>query len=905
MSKTKLSNYLPLQALFLLFAGWSILLAGLLYWNILNLKETAILFAKHDARMSWEQDTLYRLWGAMRGGVYAPMNEDTPPNPHLNVPNRDVVIAGKKYTLINPAYMTRQVYELAADRREVKGHITSLNPLRPQNAADPWETEALHAFERGIPEYSELLTVGGKPQLRLMKPFIVQEPCLRCHADQGYKLGDVRGGISITIPMERYFASYKKNAAKLYIAYFLIWLTGSAIIFRANAVLKKTVGQLRRSENHAKSMLKNLDEAGFGFYSVDKNHRILHMNKTMRTWFDARAGSTCYKSMHGRDEPCSVCYLDEVITKGRTVHYELPVGNRFFDVISMPLVRYDGTVVKMEIRLDITSRKHYEDNQRKARKNAEAATAAKSEFLANMSHDIRTPLNGIIGMLRLMLEQDLDEEQRSYLKSAKTSADFLYGLLNNILDISKIDANQLVLDEHPFGPAALLVDVQSLFTFTATEKDLKLKVVTDENIPAVLRGDSLRLRQVLMNLVGNAIKFTDQGTITIRANLKSFQGSTATLLFAVEDEGIGISPEKQKVIFESFSQADSSTTRKYGGSGLGLAICRRLVAMMGGRIWVESEEGRGSIFSFTARFAVGSLDELTHPGVGTSMDLIANRPFSILLVEDNALNRDVARLTLEKAGCTVHTVNDGIEALEALADTTDKFDVILMDVQMPRMDGLTTARFIRSCEQGVVPASDEWELLLSRLTEKIQNTRTPIVALTANAMNEDRIRCLRAGMDDYLSKPFQPGQVFATLQRATGFRTSESSETVNGRESKNYEDKKPRKQASDVVARVVTYLEETYNFNDEQISDMLGATRESLAGNLEKAVKAMGKGDGPALAASIHAIKGTLLNLGLAEWSENALKIEVAARENRPKQVDGLFRALRRDIENHLLTLRN
>ncbi len=896
-----LRTYLPLQGLLLLFVGWSLLLAGLLYWNVQNLKDTAIQFAEHDARMSWEQDSLYRYWGAVRGGVYAPLNEDTPVNPHLKVPDRDVIINGKEYTLVNPAYMTRQVYELAKDRRAVKGHITSLNPLRPQNAADPWETKALRTFELGNKEYSELVEMDGKTFLRLMQPFTTQKPCLKCHADQGYKLGDIRGGISISIPMDNYFAGYKSSAGRLFIAYVFIWLTGSAIIFRANSVLKKTMGKLRRSERHAQSMLKNLDEAGFGFSTVSSDHRILHMNKTMRNWFGNHTSSTCYASLHNRKSPCRVCYLEEVVNKGRTVRYELTIGEQTFDVVSMPLVRYDGTVVKMEIRIDITSRKHYEDEQRQARKEAEAATAAKTVFLANMSHDIRTPLNGIIGMLRLTLEQELGPEQRSYLKSAKTSADFLYGLLNNILDISKIDADQLVLDEQPFGLAGLLVDVESLFTFSAAEKKLQVQVVTNEDVPVVLHGDSLRLRQVLMNLVGNAIKFTDQGTIRIVARLKSSHDDKAVIHFSVADNGIGIASEKQREIFESFSQADSSTTRKYGGTGLGLAICKRLVEMMDGKIWVESEEGKGSTFHFTAEFRIGSIDELTNYGDGNAIDFKPGHLLSILLVEDNELNRDVARMTLENAGHRVHTAIDGVQAMEAMVEVENEFDVILMDVQMPRMDGLTAARYIRSCEQGVAPVSEEFGKLLAKLTDKIKKSRTPIVALTANAMNEDRAKCIRAGMDDYLSKPFQPDQVMTTLHRVSGMMSSwEKSESRQSTEGNVQEPGLGGKIDLDTIIFVREHLEKTYNFTPDQITSMFDVTRESLSGNLEKATTALKKGDDTTLASTAHSIKGTLLNLGLSEWAEKAKKIEIAAKEGKRRSCTELLKSLRDNIEENL-----
>ncbi len=746
-----------------LLVGWTLLLGLLLFWNLRTQKETAILLAENNARVSWEKDVLFRLWAAKHGGVYVPVSQSTPPNPYLDVPNRDVTINGRPYTLVNPAYMTRQLYEMAQKKLAIQGHITSLKPIRPQNQADPWEHKALVSFEHGNKEYKEVVRINGKPYMRLMRPFITKKACLRCHAKQGYKVGDIRGGISISVPMANYLAQYAINAKRLWIAFASIWLAGCVIITLMDRLIQVQINRLQQSKRHASSILNNLDSAGLALYIVDNNYVIRHANSSMRKWFGLSTGQICYQALHGKKGPCDDCSLEQVAVHGQTVRYDLQYGEKTFNIIATPITLQDGTVAKMEIRTDITRQKQSEADLLAAKEEAEAATRAKSSFLANMSHDIRTPLNGIIGMLRLTLETDLSEKQRQNLTAAKTSADFLLGLLNDVLDISKIDANQLVLEEHPFHFAELIHDVGLIFSTAIKEKKIDFHLWVAENIPNVVIGDSLRIRQILINLLGNAIKFTEHGSISLQARQVTEDKGTVTIEVKVEDTGIGIAADKLETIFDSFSQADTSTTRQYGGTGLGLAICKRLVEIMNGKIQVTSTEGLGSCFSFTVQLKTGAPDQLQKEPEAIDQVHEPQRPLSILLVEDNRLNRDVARMTLENSGHRVLTAENGIEALEVLANS--KVDIIFLDIQMPKMDGLTAARYIRDCEQGILPKDSNIQGLLQQLHDRLHGSRTPIIALTAHAMHEDRQRCLAAGMDEYLTKPFQPDQVEAVLAR--------------------------------------------------------------------------------------------------------------------------------------------
>ena len=745
-----------------LIAFWTVLLSVLFYWNVDQYRDSAVEMARHDARIAWERDTLYRFWGALHGGVYVPVTEQTPPNPYLETLHRDVVIHGRPYTLVNPAYMTRQVYEMAEKKLMAKGHITSLKPLRPENKADSWETIALKTFEQGEDEYSKVVTSAGRPYLRLMRPFVTERACLKCHAKQGYKLGDIRGGISISVPMNKYYEIQGANMNHLLLAYMGIWIIG-----------------------------------------------------------------------------CCLFYI---------------YGNRL--------------------------------NQ--AREVAEAAAEAKTSFLANMSHEIRTPLNGMMGMLGFALSTDLSKGQRHYLTSAQTAADYLLSLLNDILDLSKIDADQLVLEKSPFSVGRLMADIKSVFTISAADKSLTLSVETDANIPLALKGDSLRLRQVLMNLASNAIKFTRQGSVHIASRLDHLTEEKATIHFSVADTGIGIPLEKQQGIFDAFSQADVSTTRKYGGTGLGLAICKRLVKLMGGRIWVESKDGRGSTFHFTLRFETALPSELPEYKKSEDNAVQIFSELDILLVEDNELNREVAQLTLEYGGHRVTSATHGVEALEWL--TRESFDVILMDMQMPVMDGLTAASLIRKCESGSLPESEVSGDLLERLRTKVRGTRTPIVALTANAMSSDRQKCLDAGMDAYLTKPFQPEQLADLLTHILQDDGSSGNLPIPRQNRQKVENGLSSANNEDLRKKVKTHLKDTYGFEDRQIDTLFQEMIHNLDDHLAQAEAATVDKNIPDLGRIVHTIKGTLLSVGLNDWAEHAKNIELAAKnENRMENLAPLL----------------
>ncbi len=410
-------------------------------------------------------------------------------------------------------------------------------------------------------------------------------------------------------------------------------------------------------------------------------------------------------------------------------------GFRFPQVIPEQDRTLDAILTFVTVLMVVTGVTYLYDRARRrsarqllqAKERAEEASRVKSQFVANMSHEFRTPLNAIIGLTEITLQKDLPDEHRLHLEMVKKSAYSLLSLVEDILDMSRIEAGRLVIRPTPFDPRALLDDVITSLSSQADEKQNEVRVRAAEAVPDMVRGDADRVRQVLANLVDNAIKFTDQGRIEVRLE----RAEADWLVFVVQDTGIGIEPSQQRKVFESFSQADASTSRRHGGSGLGLAICDELVGLMGGSISVESQTGQGSRFEVRLE-----LPEVRRPARG-------DRPLRILAAEDDPLGRELLLTILRSAGFLVDAVASGRQAIDAAR--SGDFDLVLMDIQMPGVDGLEAVRQIRQDE----PA----------------DRRMPILALTAHAVDEERARCFAAGMDDFIVKPIEPKVLVGAIRR--------------------------------------------------------------------------------------------------------------------------------------------
>lgn len=417
-------------------------------------------------------------------------------------------------------------------------------------------------------------------------------------------------------------------------------------------------------------------------------------------------------------------------------------GSVFNAEVSLQGTEIGNSKVLMAILRNTTDKKRINEELKKAKESAEEANRAKSEFLANMSHEIRTPLNGMIGMIDLTLLSSLSKEQKDNLYTARECAGTLLNLINDILDLSRVEAGKLKIEHISFNIRELVEQAAKLHLMKAQEKGLMYRCKIAENIPDIVNGDPNRLKQVIDNLVGNALKFTDSGEVNLNTLLASKNEEYVEIEFQVSDTGIGIAKENMDYLFNTFSQIDSSHSRKYGGAGLGLAISKQLVEKMGGSIWVESTEGKGSTFYFTVKLGIGHIVD----NFSTDTPLVNKTQFSlrILLVEDDKVNQMVISRMVKEAGHEIVTAINGIKALEILNE--QDFDMILMDIRMPEMDGIETTKIIRK--------------------EEISSGKyIPIIAITAYALQGDEERFISAGMDGYIKKPIQMGSFLDTIEK--------------------------------------------------------------------------------------------------------------------------------------------
>lgn len=634
------------------------------------------------------------------------------------------------------------------------------------------------------------------------------------------------------------------------IGVFIVFVLHAARVAAVRA--RESAAEVRASEEKYRNLFANMvEEVHFWQLVRDeaghiKTWRLVDANPpTLKTW-----GRQSVEEIRGKT-------TDEIFGPGAAEHY-LPVVRKImaeglphtfedyfphldkhFRFTSVPLGEFFITT-----GADITDRKRAEETLAAAKAAAEAANEAKSRFLANMSHELRTPMNAILGMIDVALPKAADPTVQDCLQTAKGSAGLLLTLLNDLLDSAKIESGKLELESAPFSVRRMLDQITRVLSLRADEKGLCFSCRVPNETPDAVVGDAVRLQQILLNLAGNAIKFTERGEVEIHASAVS-QDNAACLEFAVRDTGIGIPPSRLEHIFDPFAQADTSMSRRFGGTGLGLSISKSLVEMMGGHIRVESQPGKGSTFRFSVRLPLAK----EFPPDLDSAPMVPARPCAplrILLVEDNPANQKLAAYILQDRGHTVEIAADGQEAIDLIEH--NRYDVILMDVQMPRMNGLEATAAIRNRENG--------------------GRHVPIIAMTAHAMKSDRQRCLAAGMDGYLSKPVNAQEMIGlveALARGAAPLTQAAPSVPDSAE------------ASPSRAVPVFNPEEalTRCFNSKKmVLEMIQCFHDDVANLLPQMRAALAKGDLVEVGRFGHRMKGTVVYLGAQPAKEAALRVE-------------------------------
>ncbi len=654
-------------------------------------------------------------------------------------------------------------------------------------------------------------------------------------------------------------------------------------------VMEEYARELTEAKEVSETILNSMQDA---ICLIDvRDYGIIDANDSFWKLYGEKeqvVGKTCHAITHGQEQPCDVvnelCPIKDTLASSGLATCEhlhvLPDGReQFMEISTYPIFNKENQADRVvHVSRDISVRKQIEFERQESEKKAEEASLAKSQFLANMSHEIRTPMNAILGMTRLALDTDLSSEQDKYLQTVMESGESLLHLLNDILDFSKIEAGQIALGEKPFNLQYLLESVVTSFSPGAREKLINLSYDVAGDCCLDLFGDSNRLRQILTNLLSNALKFTVSGEVSLLVQALKQDEKRLFLKFSISDTGPGIPAEYKNDIFDRFTQVDSKTTRIHEGSGLGLAICKHLVKLFGGTIWVEDGVKGGSVFHFTVWVHEDENPVPSHKKVSADNkngEHVVEKSLRVLVVEDNVFNQDLVNFVLQKSGHVVTLASTGVESLEFLSK--EQFDIILMDIQMPEMDGLTATRYIRASEKGDLVEFGDQALqdLLSNLRETIIDTHVPIIAMTAHAMSGDRELCLDAGMDEYLTKPLQPEELGEVLLRLGGENHSENSSlvsTVNaeitGTSSREFQLKKLSLEA------VRKYLGEKYQLSSEIIDNMLVSLGDSLTEELESAYTFLSKGDFSELSKVAHSMKGALRNAGINSWADVAFRIE-------------------------------
>jgi len=917
---TKPEEVLQLKKfLILLITSWSITILLLFAWNLWHEWKEVHELARNEAASTLKEDLSYRYWAAVHGGVYVPVTEITPPNPYLkHMPERDIVTpSGRRLTLMNPAYMTRQVHEMRLKIIGNKGHITSLRPLRPENAPDEWEKSALKTFEAGRDQVSRVGKLDDLAFMRLMWPLKTKSECLKCHASQGYKKGEIRGGISVSIPMGPHYAAFRSSLFIIVSGHALIWLIGLTGLIIGRLRINKHILERKKSEaelihykEHLEDLIKErtadleqeiserkkleeslrqndqtikalLNATTDAIFLLDTDYCFIALNDAMAARFNKKPEELIGVCIRGSLPPDLIesreKYFDEVIHTGEPLRFKdqrngiwmdsniYPVFNNAgiiiqFAVFSRDIteekqnydelkksekrlrmaaastgialwewyVQEDRTIsndesldlfgytkqeqfnifkflmerihqedyektykiiesviegkkysFKIEFRYnhpgkgfiwlygsgqvmerdssgkavrivginqDITDHKKIEASLQLAKEKAEAANLAKTRFLANMNHELRTPLNSILGFSQLMEnDQKIPIKQRKNLQNILQSGKHLLGLINEILELAKIESGKSILNTADFNLYEMLKTVLNMIRYRTEKKGLNLIMKSYPDISRIVKVDGDKLRQVLINLLGNAVKFTDKGSITLNIRTEKdapdkHKPNHVLLHFEICDTGPGILPEDQETIFEAFTQSMEGRN-KPEGTGLGLTISREYLRLMGGDISLTSKVGEGTTFQF--HIPVDLVEGYEQPSEKRQVVCLApDQPdYNILIVEDNIFNRMLLTSMLKSAGFNVESAKDGLSAIEQYK--TYAPDLIWMDMHIPDISGVAVTKTIREMEK------------TQNKSDQIEPPRhTFIIALTADVSDRLKQDALIAGCDDFMTKPF-------------------------------------------------------------------------------------------------------------------------------------------------------
>lgn len=733
----------------IVLVAWTLLAILLIVVFVVYTRKVQDKKLLQQTKAIYELDLSIRHWASEKGGIYV-SSDYTAANSYLkHIKDRDIkTTSGKSLTLMNPAYILRDLHVYFDKSYGVAAHITSLNPLRPENKPDEWEVNALKLFEnKKHNEFFGYDTINGKAYFRYMASMINEKSCLKCHAVQGYQMSDNRGGISVSLPAVAHIAASNENIRWYSFSIFILWLmgVGAAIIVKKRSekgviLLMNSEENFRRSEKKFRTMFEN-SQVGQVMVSY-KSSKIVNANAAFEKMFNLRVERLIDSSL----VDCQLIEKDEMSVILEELAEKKELKNRetefmkdkklIYCLLSANIMEIFHDKCIMFSLIDITVQKELEKDLIKAKEKAEEADRLKSAFLANMSHEIRSPMNGIVGFSNLLNTMKLDEEKKiKFTNIIQNNSNQLLNLINDIIDISKIEAGQLKISYNAANINKILKELQVRFelerkSLKKTNVKIKLSVELDDEV-AIYIVDIYRLQQVLTNLLNNSLKFTDNGFIEMGYHVK--QGY---LKFYVRDTGVGISKDKQELIFERFRQAEVFTASKYGGTGLGLTISKGIIDLMGGAIWVESEENVGTTFYFNLPCLAANSklnEELEFSGNIEAPNL---HQWYILVVDDMDYNLELFREYIEETGATAICVSDAYQALEICrSDIT--INLILLDIRLSDGSGYELLSKIKSCRCNV-----------------------PVVAQTAYALAGDKQKALDFGFDDYISKPIVKKELY-------------------------------------------------------------------------------------------------------------------------------------------------